>query len=103
VEALLAREAERPGESIHPEEATPLRLAVDLDGKDVTFEGLQADDCWVARAPWDDVVVCLVGLRWPHENLTLVSISDTAPYFQGRAWLLPALEGSGEPDEEDDD
>jgi hypothetical protein len=37
----------------------------------VTFDGLESEDGWAARAEFDSYCVCVVGVDWPVSGLVL--------------------------------
>jgi hypothetical protein len=67
---------------------TPVSLSV--DGRPVRFEHLAKGERWVACAPLDDAFLVLHGRRMPVGAVSLVRITDAAPYVDGSRRLRDA-------------
>jgi hypothetical protein len=58
-------------------------VALPVDGRDVEFRVLAAEQTWAALTKIDDVIVSIEAHGWPLERTGLVTITDLAPYDDG--------------------
>jgi len=76
--AAFPRET-REGDPTEPWDARALRL----DGEPTEFRVLASDDCWVALAATDNMVVSVQARDWPMQRTGLAKIGDLGPYVDG--------------------